>query len=408
MSSLIFEKMIPAAVAVIAAIAMTASVAHAADEKVKAPSASTSWSAEAGLGYDSNVYRTHSGSYTDFAPLIAVPVTPKVQSGFFVPLEVKGKYLSSTALGTHLAASGRVHGRIYANSALSKGNDYNYAARIGLNNLFARQGKRTDELYAGLLVGRHQKAYVDRDNGGDKLTTVNQADISNRYNYNTLGIEARFSKEIGAIQYGLEGVIENRDHDDPVVVDQYDHRYSEFGGNVEFKLAQTSQLKLSYAHTVRDYAERNARDLNGTYANANGLLKYTDNNLKLSSRNQLGQDWVGYLDYAYTQRADNFQGYADYTENEFGVRVIYAPGEQWRTHFAASRQKRNYANAYAYDEPTQPRLTADGSKVKIKSEYMRSPRHSLWTELEYDIWNTNDLRFDYGRYQIMAGMKWDY
>ena len=61
-----------------------------------------------------------------------------------------------------------------------------------------------------------------------------------------------------------------------------------------------------------------------------------------------------------------------------------------------------------FDEPTQPRLTADGSKVKLKSEYMRSPRHSLWTELEYDIWNTNDLRFDYGRYQIMAGMKWDY
>ena len=87
MSSLIIEKMIPAAVAVIAAIAMTASVAHAAAKEVKAPSASTastSWSAEAGLGYDSNVYRTHSGSYTDFAPVSPVSVTPEVQAGFFV------------------------------------------------------------------------------------------------------------------------------------------------------------------------------------------------------------------------------------------------------------------------------------------------------------------------------------
>ncbi len=364
-------------------------------------------SIDAGFGYDSNAYRTHFGSYTDFAPTVAVPVTPKVQSGSFFPIDLKASYLSGTEPGMHLEASGQASGRFYSASALRNANEYDFGARLGLNTVFARKRARSNELYAGVLAGHHQNIYVDRDNGDTKVTSA-QVDISNRYVYSNFGAEVRFSREIGAVQYGLNAVVEKRNYDDTVVVDQYDHTYAEFGGDINFRVARPSQLKLSYAHTLRDFTERSARDLNGVYGIANGLLKYTEDSIEVASRNMLGPDWVGTVYYDYTRRTDNFLGYADYKANEFGGRLIYAHGEHARTHLVVSRQQRNYAHAFAYNQPTQPRLALDRNKAALKTEYTGRRGESVWVALEYASWNTNDLRYDYDRGQLTVGAKWEY
>ena len=65
-------------------------------------------------------------------------------------------------------------------------------------------------------------------------------------------------------------------------------------------------------------------------------------------------------------------------------------------------------NAYAFDVAAQGEKKYDGSNLKFKADWARSANSSLWTEAIFNIQNSTDLRYDYERKQVMAGMSWTY
>jgi len=362
-------------------------------------------SADVGLGYDSNAYRTHSGAYTDPSAFVP-PQNPIIQSGFFVPFDVRGKYVADTAIGSSLAASANADGRFYLGSDLTNANELKLMSRLGMNNLMARDGGRSESAYVGGLLGRVDNFNYDPDTGKARLVgPADDRNVSNRDSYTTLGLEGNYANEMSDIRYGVMGVLEERTHDDPIVSDNYSNTYMRFGGHAEAKVIAGSRLKATYLHTIRDFKERNPRDLTGNRGNANGLLEWSDNSYRLSLRNKVGADALVYLDYGLTTRTDNFVGYDNFTENKFGIRLDYAPGEQWRTRLAFTWADVDYDNALAFNTAGQAKLTETNIDANIKTEYEYSKDLSAWVGLEHEAVNTNDLRYDYSRNQFMVGSR---
>ncbi|MEQ1838440.1 MAG: hypothetical protein ABL858_08950 [Candidatus Nitrotoga sp.] len=385
-------------------------VAQAADEQ---SASKIKWSMNAGLGYDGNAYRTHSGNYIDHSlarfPALNANIVPVIQSGFFVPFGLRGKYLSNKGIGTSLSTSANADGRFYLEPDLTNANRYKLTGRLGINNLLARKGGREEVIYAGAIVGRVKNFFYDRDTGDAWMVGRGaDKDISMRESYKVLGLEGQYANEMGDIQYGVMGSLEERTHEDPVVSDNFSNTYIRFGGYAEAKVIAGSSLKLTYQHRFRDFKERNPRDLTGRRRNANGILQWNDDNYQASLRNKLGTNLIAYLDYNLTMRADNFLGYDNFTEHKFRIRLDYKPGDVWRTRVAIAKADVNYDNALAFNTIGQPRLTESRINANIRTEYELNKKQSVWVAADYSSADTNDLRYDYSRNQFMVGGKWTF
>jgi predicted porin len=114
-----------------------------------------------------------------------------------------------------------------------------------------------------------------------------------------------------------------------------------------------------------------------------------------------------YLDYTRTDRDDaNYVGYYDYTEDEYAVRATLQIGTlKFRAKY--SWWDRDYPRAYAYENLMQPRMDYDGAKASVKGEAGMGRNFGLWAEYEYKNTETPDLRYDYSKYQVVAGVKWE-
>ena len=186
--------------AVLAVLVITATDIQAAPPaaKPKAPAAYDPWSyhAEIGIGFDSNVYRSPSDPYRDYAKTIPPTVTPNVQSGFFVPLEGDIKYQGrhgKDRIGfvAHLS----LDADIYPGSKIENANKISLALWTGAEILLGRGGRKNNTLSVLPYLKQHQQTYVDRDDGLEKTTTVTGTDISNRYSYIARGLEAELKIE---------------------------------------------------------------------------------------------------------------------------------------------------------------------------------------------------------------------
>ena len=68
---------------------------------------------------------------------------------------------------------------------------------------------------------------------------------------------------------------------------------------------------------------------------------------------------------------------------------------------------RDYPNAFAFDVSGQPQKTYDGIEARVKGDFALDKQWGLWAEYKYWDQNSTDLRYDYDRYQVMAGVKWE-
>ncbi|MFZ2161448.1 MAG: hypothetical protein WAW02_04445 [Sideroxyarcus sp.] len=378
----------------------------AAAPKQEADSIKFSWQVETGLGYDSNVFRAHDSAYVDYA---AIPtgsnptVVPQKSSGFFVPYKARAEAEKRHDLDGKLIGSATVSGRFYA-GGLSKADEFGLQLNGGSEFDLGKNGAKP-KAYLGVLYVQQRKTYVDHDSGAEKTTSAG-TDISNRYNYSAMGVEAEYRNKVGSFDYKVKTLYQLRDYDDPVVVSQMDHKYLMLGADVDYSLSKAIELQFSGTHSTRDYSDRHARRADGVYSSANPLLKYTYDDLGVSLRNRAMEDWVYFVDYDFSKRVDGYVNYNDYTQQRFGGRLTYGQGAikgRASLHF----WRRDYSHAYAYDIVGQPAMTYNGSDLKLKAEYAQTKALSYWAEAVIDRQISSDLRYDFDRMQIMAGVSWE-
>ncbi|HEY0665750.1 MAG TPA: hypothetical protein VGD24_06775 [Gallionella sp.] len=363
------------------------------------------WYAKTGLGYDSNAFKAPSSSYIDLAAGNAV-VNPSAKSGFFVPYEVGAEVAKKSAQNVTLTGSAALDGSQYIGSGVTSASQYSVNLNGGAELVFARDGKAKNSLYGGAIIEKHNQVYVDHDSGADK-TTAGGADISARYNYTSLGGEAKYRHGTGRIDYGFSGKLLMNDYDNPAGVNPLDHTYITIGADASMPVFAQASLSLNFDHSVRDYTNRHARDANGTLANANPLLVYTYDALGATLRKRFSTEWLAYFDVDLSQRADNFVGYNDYTQNRIGGRVLFEQGSI-KGRVALHHWSRDYPNGFAFDRPAGGSKTYSGNDLKVSAELAQGKNSAFWAELVYDSQTSTDLRYDYVRTVLMGGMNWKY
>lgn len=365
------------------------------------------WSVEvsAGAGYDSNAYLAPSEPYFDYAA--NQPVNPETHSGTFIPLDLRVDYDGRGNGERGVIASYSFSGSLYPESDTDNADEYNHKLKAGMEFLLNREGKREDTFRVTPYLGIHDKTYFNRDTG-DSMVSARGTDLSERYSYNVSGIKAEIEHNTARLPHGLHAEVARFDYEEPSAgtFDSYDHDYIKVGGDVTFPLAKPLKLVLSYDYSNRDYDERRARNLNGDRVRGT-TREYTYNKIEASLRNRLNKNWIVSLDYGLTDREDDYVGYYDYTQNSYGVSAAYKKGKRIRVKANVEWWQRDYDNAFAFDDPTQPQMTYDAMEVSLKGDYGLGKHHGLWAE--YKAWDqeSTDQRYDYDRYQAMLGWRWE-
>lgn len=363
------------------------------------------WTATAGIGYDSNPYLTPSAPYRDLAQPGSPLVIPNKQSGLFVPLGLSADYTSATGM----EFSYRFDGELYPSSALSNANSYDHDVTLGWNMMLG-----SADFYAGMLAGYHRKIYFDRDTGVPKVTTASGTNISNRYNHFDAGGEAKLRQEIGDVEYRLETKLAKLLYSDPIVVAPLDHWLFELGGSGRTPLgSKSTKLKLGYDFALRDYDSRSAFNLQGVQSRANGLLVYHYHTLNAQLFQKFDRNFMAFLDYWHTWRMDRALGYNSYSQDRVKLRLRYRIGQDFLLRASAAYNRKNYPNAFAYDNPVAARKTYNKTEAALKGEYQGlfggdygDP--DFWIGGNYTKQDSSDLRYVYNRAQIMVGGDWKF
>jgi hypothetical protein len=366
-----------------------------------------SWSASVGLAYDSNIYRAPSAPYVDEAPSVPVAVTPDEQSGFYVPLGLKGVYRHLLNDSNALLTGYRFSGDLYIDSDFSNANNLSHKIRLGDEYTVKKNKAGSDTLYVGLLISSVKDQYVDRDSGLDQTTSA-AVDVSDRYSYNATGIEAAYKSNTGKIKYALKFKLINRDYDDPVVISQYDNTYMSLGGDVKFRLSKPSKLKLAVRHYTYDYDERPSRNVQGRLFASNPTRNYTYNEFSIAYAHRINKHWRGYAEYVIKKRSDDSVGYHDYDADKIRLRIKYRHNKKLQMKLALTSWQRDYPNAFAFDRQSQGELDYDGVIVEFDSKYHIDKHRSFVAKFNWRDDNSTDLRYEYERSKVLLGMKWEY
>ena len=382
---------------------MLASAAHAAAQQELT---GTTWSAETGLGYDSNAFNAPRSAYMDYAVGATQNqvVVPQAKSGFFIPYMAQVEMGMRQDQNTRMTGSATLSGRKYL-GGLGNADELNLDGKGGLTFDLSNGGKFDKEAYAGLVLEKHRQAYVDHDSGAPKVT-AGGSNISNRYNYTTFGFEGELKEDREAYDYSIGAQYLQNNYDDPLAVSKLDHTYTAVDGKLDYKLKKGAKLKFSLGYSIRDYSVRPARDANGVSAAANPLLKYVYNDFGVSLRDRLSKEWVYYIDYDYSSRTDSFVHYNDYNSHRIGGRVIYELGPL-KGRASLHYWRRDYQNAFAFDIAGQPQKTYSGTDLRFQAEMAQPGNMAYWAELILDSQNSTDKRFAYSRNQLMGGVRWD-
>ncbi len=367
------------------------------------------WSIETGIGYDTNAYHAPDHDYADYYadPTGATIVSPKEQDGMFIPFKFDVEL--STPLAKHIDLVGdySFKGDFYLDSALQDANATRHKLSVGSAFELGKKGK-DGKAYAGAFVHSQDKVYVDRDSGDPKLSGAN-IDVSNRYTYTSYGIEGDYERKVAKDDnVGVKAAYENLDYSDPVAWSQYDHIYTMYGAYWEHYFPTDTKLTLEVTNEVRDYSDRHAYNLDGTLFASNPLLTYTYAIYAIGVRQKFSDNTKAYFDYELEQRSDSHVGYNDVDRTMFKVRVIHDLNKKIRLRGKVAYYNYDYANAYNFEDPTQGKKKRSATDFQFTGEYQWNKNKVYYVELERNVRDNTDDRYQYNDTILMLGAKWDY
>jgi len=352
----------------------------------------------ASFGNDSNAFRAPSSSYLDLSQNPPVPVVPVVQSGTYVPIRIRASYRNPVSDQTQFVASYRHRGNYYTDAALENANVTDHIVSIGM--------ERERKFSFAAVFGDHAETNFDRDDGLDRFD--DGASIADRFDYQSIGAEFEVNNRIGRYRYELDGGLTRREYEKVPTASPYDMTTYWFGGAFKIPLAKKSRLKIGYKFHVRDYDERRSRDASGDASTANPALEYQYNTIEAGFRQRFSDSFAGELIYLYTIRDDKFVGYNDYTRQKIRLRMSFDPSDKFSASIRIDTRDQVYENAFAFDEPGQPRKEYQEFQVSARALYRLTDRLSLRADVKQETIESSDPRGEYDRMRTSIGVHWEF
>ncbi len=360
--------------------------------------------ASVSFGSDNNAFRAPAVPYVDFSDPNLPLVDPVIQSGAYMPIDFGAKYTINSLEHESFFAAYRLGGRYYQDKALTNANEFVHEAGFG-SQYRRKEGARTREVYSAFKVAQHDETFYDPDDG--TIRNVGGVNVADRLNYLRYGPELKFRQSHEKISVGvlLKGQLWN--YEDVIVAPEYDHEYFLVGVHAQYRFAPSSLLRLTVEKQSRRFGDRPSYDLDGQQRLGNAALRYDYIGLGLLARQRITRSmWFGF-GYERTDRQDKHAGYNDYIRNAYKFEFHWSASTRFELDVSASYRSYDYANAFAFNDPTIGRKTLEVTHAEIATTYRMTRNLSLLVELELRNSASSDTRIDYNRNQFIIGVLWE-
>jgi hypothetical protein len=357
-----------------------------------------------GFGNDTNVFRSPSEPYIDFADPALPLVTPVVQSGAFLPVDLGVKYMINSYRFEGFYGAYRLSGSYYQDRDLRDADEFSHEIRIG-NEYYRREGNRKREVYSAFRFSQHDETYFDPDDGLPR--SVGGVDIGDRMNYTRYGPDIRFRQTYNKFSLGGVAKAYLYDYENVEAVPSYDHEYFLLGIHTQYRFTKTSLLRVTAETFSRRYSERPAFELDGTQPIGNPALRYDYLGLSLLARQRITKNmWFGF-EYERIDREDRHVGYHDYVRDHYELEFNWSPARRFEVELSGYYRNYKYDNAFAFNNPALPGKTLETLRADAAFTYRMTPRLSLVVDARYDDLVSNDTRIQYDRARYSIGVIWE-
>jgi hypothetical protein len=362
------------------------------------------WSMSVMFGYDDNAFRSPDSSYNDLSQSGAPLVNPDTQSGFYLPIVLRGEYAYPVGKTSNLGGSYQYRGDLYLDSELSNADESAHRFALGYEKLLGKRLSSKRRVGVAIVYQVHEETDFDRDDGLEQLS--NGADISDRFDYDSTGVEATLRNRKDQFGYGLDARIQRRDYKNITNIFSYDHDFTLLGGYLNYRFTPQARTELSYTYYVRDYDERRARNELGDALPVNPALKYTYHKIEVAQLQRFSTALLAEFSYSYLKRDDDFVGYNDYDQHQIKLAGSYRFSPQLRGLLRVSWRDLEYPNGFAFNEPAAGKKQYDEFELFLAAEYSLTERLSIWTRIRYQDVGSTDPRGAYDRTRASLGISW--
>lgn len=354
------------------------------------------------FGQDDNIYRAPSAPYVDLAQPGQPLVTPVVQSGSFMPLDLLAEYVLFNEVGdTDFNFTYVLNGDFYG-SEFSNANQISQRFELGAD---VEMGRRKNiGLESAFFIRDHQETSFDPDDGLGR--DINGVDISDRFAYGAAGIKSDFEHTIGRWTWGFDLRFERRQYDDTPLVANYDHSLYFTRAGTEYAITDSTRVKFGGRYYRRFYDERLSRDRNGDLLSTNLPLRYKYRGVEFGLEHDFGRLFRLEFDYLRVDRMDQFAGYYDYDQHVYRLGTTFRPSRRFRLSIAAVSRTYEYSRAFAFNDPAAGPKELEDVGAELTMEYRITPRLALSAELWTEDIVSSDPRAAYTRSQSMIGIRW--
>ena len=360
--------------------------------------------ADIGFGNDGNIFRSPSEPYVDLARRGDPLITPVVQSGAFMPIDLGAKYVVNSFEHESFFGAYRLKGRYYQDQELDSGNEFLHEFSFG-SEYDRREDNRRRRVFSAFRIAQHDETYFDRDDG--LAREVGGVDISDRSNYLRYGPDLRFRQSHERLSFGIlaRGYLYN--YEDVEVVPEYDHEYFLFGLHTQYRFTRTSLLRVNVEKYSRRYGDRPSYNLDGEQLIDNPTVRYDYLQVALLARQRITRNmWFG-VQYERTDRVDRFEGYNSYIRDHYEFEFHWSLSRRFDIDLSAYYRNYNYENAFAFNEPTAGRKTLETAQGSLTARYEMTRSLSLILEATMDESASSDPRIEYSRTQFMVSVRWE-
>ncbi len=361
--------------------------------------------ARVSFGNDDNVFRTPSGPYVDFSDPAQPVVTPTVQSGVYMPVSLSAKYTINSLPFEGFYVAYRAAARYYQDSELENANEYHHELAFG-SEYRRREEDRSSRILSAFKVAQHRETYYDPDDGTSRVS--GGVNVDGRMNYLRYGPELSLRRSYRRLALGAVFKGQLWDYDDTEVLPEYDHEYFLTRLYTQYKLSETSLVRLTGEVYSRRYSDRPSYDLDGAQRLGNPNVRYDYWAASFRARQRITDSmWFG-VDYGRTERTDKHVGYNDYTRDDYAAEFHWSPGERFDFEINGIYRLYDYPNAFAFHEPGAPIKDQESTEVRVLGSFRMTRSLTLVAEGRYTETVSNDTRIEYERTEYLLGVRWQH
>jgi len=290
-----------------------------------------------------------------------------------------------------------------------RADEFNAYASIRLRSKF----KLLKQKFRYQIGGNYRikdKTYVSKNTG--LVGTYRGASIADRYDWNQVTTNAELTY-LPTKNLSLDFNFENRakDYTELAEASDFSYLHQKYLIGLEYRSSDLGRFFINAALKQRDYNDKRGKDLLGDDVLGTDLIfDYNTLNLGYIYRPNKKVRWR--YTYNYEERRDNTSGYYNATSGHLAITAKHQFGDYQYLTARIKYSKFSLINQIDIDEDQLEEQATDrkGLGMSLGYEWVFATLYdtniALYTEIEYDNFESFDITYTYESRKISLGVRW--